>query len=82
MTVINRSNPFRDRREQLGLSQEELARSAGVTAKTVSNWEREISAPPLYRVAELSAAYGVDAPTISAWIVDQTAVVAANRSTG
>lgn len=34
---------FKQLRERVGLSQDELARQIGVTGKTVSNWERGIS---------------------------------------
>lgn len=38
---------FKQLREQAGLSQEALARIIGVSSKTVSNWERGISAASL-----------------------------------
>jgi transcriptional regulator with XRE-family HTH domain len=48
-------------REQAGLSQEALARIVGVTAKTVSNWERGITPASLTipQVKALCDALGV-----------------------
>lgn len=39
---------LKKQREQIGLSQSELANALGVNKMTVSRWEREVQAPPPY----------------------------------
>lgn len=48
-------------REQMGLSQRELAEALGVDVGTVSRWERSVQEPPRYvelALAELSRRRG------------------------
>lgn len=52
---------IRERREELGLSQEALARIIGVRSLTISRWERGVSAPEDDNLASLREV-GVDIP--------------------
>lgn len=47
-------------RQQVGLTQEELADKVGVARSTVTQWERGISAPRMGRLARIAEALGVD----------------------
>ena len=49
------SSFFKQKREQKGLTQEEVARHLGYTSKQiVSNWERGLCTPPLAALSRLS----------------------------
>ncbi len=54
-TVKGSAERIRAIRENLGLSQSQMARRLGVAPNTVARWEREYLVPP--RVAELAAEY-------------------------
>lgn len=45
---------FKKRREQLGLTQRDLAMKLGVSAQLVSNWERCAEPPPIQRLGEIA----------------------------
>lgn len=50
---------IRDRRIELGMTQQQLADKLGITDKAVSKWERSVSYPDITILRELSAALGV-----------------------
>lgn len=50
---------IRDRRTELGLTQQQLADKLGITDKAVSKWEREVSYPDITILRELAAALDV-----------------------
>ena len=47
---------IRQRREEIGLSQEELARRLNVSVQTVGRWEREIASAAFSRLGEIAEA--------------------------
>ena len=49
-------------REALGLSQKQLARKLGVAAKTVDNWEHDISEPRANKLQMLAGILNVSMP--------------------
>ena len=50
---------IRDRRIELGMTQQQLADKLGITDKAVSKWERAVSYPDITILRELSAALEV-----------------------
>ena len=50
---------IRDRRIELGMTQQQLADKLGITDKAVSKWERAVSYPDITILRELSAALKV-----------------------
>ena len=51
---------FKEKREQKGLTQEDVAKSLGYTSKQiVSNWERGLCTPPLASLAPLTKILGI-----------------------
>jgi len=61
----------RERREALGLSQEALARSLGVTVRTVGRWEQGSHAPPTNQLRRLARALRVKVGELKRTDVDQ-----------
>ncbi|MDR2196710.1 MAG: helix-turn-helix domain-containing protein [Coriobacteriales bacterium] len=51
-------------REQLSLSQEDIAKTLHVTRQAVSKWERGINEPDLETIVRLSDLYGVTIDTL------------------
>ena len=43
----------REKRQSLGKTRKEIAEIVNVTARTVSNWERGITMPPVYKYNEI-----------------------------
>lgn len=52
---------LRQRRDELGLGQEQLAAQLGVTQQTVSRWEMGLATPRPARIVELAHLLGLDA---------------------
>ena len=42
------SKRIREAREEIGMSRAEMAREFGMPIRTLENWDREISNPPLW----------------------------------
>lgn len=58
-------------RETAGLSQREVAIELGYgTPQFLSNWERDISHPPINSIRKLAKLYGVDAELLFGLISD------------
>ncbi len=55
---------IKQRRQALGISQEELAQRVYVTRQTVSNWENERSYPDIGSLIRLSNLFGVSLDTL------------------
>ncbi len=55
---------IKQRRQALGISQEELAQRVYVTRQTVSNWENERSYPDIGSLIRLSDLFGVSLDTL------------------
>lgn len=50
---------LKDKRTELGLSQEQLAEKLGITRQTIANWEKGKTYPDISSVLKLSDLYGV-----------------------
>lgn len=58
-------------RENAGLSQREVAEALGYgSAQFLSNWERNISHPPINSIRKLAKLYGVDAELLFGLVRD------------
>ena len=42
------SKRIKEAREEIGMSREEMARDFGMPIRTLENWDREISSPPMW----------------------------------
>lgn len=62
---------IRDRRIELGMTQQQLAEKLGITDKAVSKWERAVSYPDITILRELSAALEVNVTELLAGEKDQ-----------
>ena len=63
---------IRERRMELGLTQQQLADRLGITDKAVSKWERAVSYPDITILRELAAALEVSVTELLAGERDET----------
>lgn len=56
---------IRERRKELGLSQEQLAEKIGVSRQTISTWEQDRGLPDLSNLARLSKHLGISLETLT-----------------
>jgi transcriptional regulator with XRE-family HTH domain len=64
------SNPFKHRREELDISQREVASRIGCTIQQVFNWEHDRAAPVRICPRRLALAYEVDRKVMREWILE------------
>lgn len=64
MDQIQMGNFIRQRRLALGLTQEDLAKRLGISAKAVSKWECGRGAPDMENLSTLASALGVDVTSL------------------
>lgn len=55
---------IRERRKELGLTQKELAKKAGVSFRTIQNYENGITPPSLYIIEKIALALEVSVETL------------------
>ncbi|MDT2813373.1 helix-turn-helix domain-containing protein [Vagococcus carniphilus] len=53
------STKLKDKRKQVGLTQEQIAQKLHVSRQTISNWETGKSIPDIYSLVELSNIYDI-----------------------
>ena len=73
------ANPLLQRREELSLSQREIAGRLGLTAQQIWNWEHDRSAPRRTQLVPLAKAYEVTIAQMRDWLVETAGRVLRHR---
>ncbi|HRO66342.1 MAG TPA: helix-turn-helix transcriptional regulator [Pseudobdellovibrionaceae bacterium] len=72
-TKTKLANFLREARVEAGLSQIEVAKALGYsTSQFISNWERELAAPPVKILKRLGKLYGISSDRLLEMLIEQS----------